>query len=121
MHLSRSAPKQLNIALPKDLLVLLQGILGVLFTGEKHKGITGGSTVRVLDEQQTLGAVCNRALWTEEGQHLLGRGSEGQPSHPNDHLVLFGEELGHLVRRTWRHMTAMIQHMASSDHLMLLK
>lgn len=97
LHLGRSAAEQLDVALPQDLLVLLQRILGIFFTGEEHKGITGGPTVGVLDEEQTLCAICNRALGTKEGQHLLGRGGERQPPHTDDDLVLFGQELGHLV------------------------
>lgn len=101
LHLSCSTTKQLDIALPQDLLVLLQGILGVLFTREEHKGIASGSSIRVLDKEQTLSTICNRALWTKEGHHFLGCGGEWQPPHTDNHLVLFGQELCHLVRCTW--------------------
>lgn len=76
LHLSRCASKQLYVALPQNLLVLFQGVLSVFFTREEHKGVAGGPSVGVLDEEQALGVVCNWALWAEEGQHLLGRGSE---------------------------------------------
>lgn len=102
LHLGGRAAEQLDVPLPQDLFVLLQRILSVFFTGEKHKGITGGPSVGVLDEEETLGAICDGALGTEERQHLLCRGREGQPSHTDDHLVLLGQELGHLVRSTWR-------------------
>lgn len=108
LHLGRSTPKQLNITLPQDLLVLLQGILGVLFTGEEHKGIASGPSVRVLDKEQTLRTICNWALGTKEGQHFLGCGSERQPPHTDNHLVLFGQELGHLIRSAWCKRTGMI-------------
>lgn len=116
MHLRCSTPKQLDIALPQDLLVLLQGILGVLFTREEHKGIAGGSSIGVLDKEQTLRTVCDGALRAEEGQHFLGCGGEGQAPHTDYHLVLFGQELGHLVRRAWSQRTEMFKHLASHDH-----
>lgn len=116
LHLSRSAPEQLDVPLPQDLFVLLQGILGVFFTGEEHKGIAGGPSVRVLDKEQTFATICDRALGTKEGQHLLGCGGERQPPHTDNHLVLFGQELGHLVRRAWCQRTAIIKHLTSHDH-----
>lgn len=67
LHLSRSTPKQLDVALPQDLLVLLQSVLGVLFTREKHKGVASGPSVRVLHKEQTLIAICDWALGAEEG------------------------------------------------------
>lgn len=100
LHLSRSTSKQLDIPLPKDLLVLFQGILGILFTREEHKGVASGPSIRVLDEEQTLSTICNRTLWTKEGQHFLGCGRERQPPHADNHLVLFGQELSHLIRCT---------------------
>ena len=111
LHLSRGAPKQLDVALPQDLLVLLQGVLGVLLAREKHEGVAGGPSVRVLDKEQTLVAVCDRALGAEEGQHFLGCGGERQPPHTDYHLVLFGQELGHLVGRTWSQRTGMVKHL----------
>lgn len=98
LHLCGRAPKQLDVALPQDLFVLLEGVLGVLLAREKHKGVAGGPPVRVLDKEQALGAVCDRALWAQEGQHILGRGREWQAPHADDHLVLLGQELGHLIR-----------------------
>lgn len=114
LHLSCSTPKQLNIPLPQDLLVPLQSVLGILFTREEHKGIASGTAIRVLDKQQTVGTICDWALRTEEGQHFLGCGSEWQPSHTDNHLVLFGQELGHLVGCTWCQRTAMVEHLASA-------
>lgn len=101
LHLSSGAAKQLNVALAQDLLVLFQSILSVFFTGEKHKGVTSGPSIRVFDEEQALGAVCDRALWTDEGQHFLGCGGKRQATHADNHLVLLGQELGHLIRCTW--------------------
>lgn len=97
LHLSCSTPKQLDIPLPQDLLVLLQGVLGVLFTRENYKGIASGPSIRVLDKEQTLSIIRHWALWTEEGKHFLWCGSERQPPHTDYHLVLFGQELGHFV------------------------
>lgn len=76
LHLCCSAPKQLNITLPEDLFVFLQRILGILFTGKEHKSVTSGSPIWVLNKQETLGAICNWALRTKEGQHVLWCGSE---------------------------------------------
>lgn len=99
LHLSCSTSKQLDISFPQDLLVLLQGVLGVFFAGEEHKSVASRPSVRVLDKEQALWAICDWALGTEEGQHFLGCGNKRQPSHTDNHLVLFGQELGHLVRR----------------------
>lgn len=113
LHLSRSTPKQLDIPLPQDLLVLLQGVLGVLFTREKHKGIASGPSIRVLDKEQTLSIIRHWALWTEERKHFLWCRGERQPPHTDYHLVLFGQELGHFVWCTWCQKTAMVEYIAS--------
>lgn len=68
--------KQLDIPLPQDLLVLFEGVLSIFLTREKHKGVAGGPSVRVLDKEQPLGAICDWALWAQEGQHVLGCGRE---------------------------------------------
>lgn len=108
LHLGSSTSEQLDIPLPQDLLVLFEGILGVLFAGEKHKGVARGPSVRVLDKEQTLIAICNWALRTEEGQHFVGRGCEWQAPHADDDLVLFGQKLGHLIGCTWCQRMPMI-------------
>ena len=113
LHLSRSTPKQLDIPLPQDLLVLLQGVLGVLFTREKHKGIASGPSIRVLDKEQTLSIIRHWALWTEERKHFLWCGGKRQPPHTDYHLVLFGQELGHFVWCTWCQKTAKVEYIAS--------
>lgn len=99
LHFGGRTSKQLDVALAQDLFVLLEGVLGVLLTREKHESIAGGPSVGVLDKEQALGVVCDRALRAQEGQHILGRGREWQATHADDHLVLLGQELGHLVRR----------------------
>lgn len=99
LHFGSRTSEQLDVALPQDLFVLLQGVLGVLLTGEQHKSVAGGPPIGVLDKEEALCAVCDRALWAQEGQHILGRGGERQAPHADDHLVLLGQELGHLVRR----------------------
>lgn len=99
LHFGSRTSEQLDVALPQDLLVLFQGVLGVLLTGEQHESVASGPPIGVLDKQQALGAVCDRALGAQEGQHVLGRGCEGQAPHADDHLVLLGQELGHLIRR----------------------
>lgn len=78
--------------------MLLQSVLSVLLAGEQHEGVAGGPSVGVLDEEQALSAVGDRGLRAEEGQHFLGRGGERQATHADDHLVLLGQELGHLIR-----------------------
>lgn len=99
LHFGSCASKQLDVALPQDLLMLLEGVLGVLLAREEHESVAGGPPVGVLDKEQALGAVCDRALRAQEGQHILGRGCEWQAPHADDHLVLLGQELGHLIRR----------------------
>lgn len=98
LHFGSRTSKQLDVALPQDLFVLFEGVLGVLLTREKHKSVAGGPPVGVLDKEQALGAVCDRALWAQEGQHILVSGCERQAPHADDHLVLLGQELGHLIR-----------------------
>lgn len=98
LHFGSRTPKQLDVALPQDLLVLFESVLGVLLAGEKHKSVAGGPSIGVLDKEQALGAICDRTLWAQEGQHILGRGRERQAPHADDHLVLLGQELGHLIR-----------------------
>ena len=77
--------------------MLAQGVLSVLLTGEQHKGVARRPAVGVLDEEQALGAVRHGALGAQEGEHVLGRSREGEPPHADDHLVLLGQKLGHLV------------------------
>lgn len=97
LNFGSGTSKQLDVALPQDLLVLLEGVLGVLLTREKHEGVASGPPIGVLDKEQPLVAVCDRALWAQEGQHILGCSGEWQAPHANDHLVFLGQELGHLI------------------------
>ena len=106
LHLCGRALEQLDVSLPQDLLMLLQGALSVLLAGEQDEGVPGGAAVRVAHKQDAVASPTHVTRLggplplAEEGQHLLVRRGEGEPPHPHDDLVLSGQEHGHLVGST---------------------
>lgn len=79
--------------------MLPQGVLSIFLTRKEHKGISRRPTIRIGDEEDAFLSSGDRAMLSEEGDHLLSGGGEREPPHADDDLIFLGEELGYLIGR----------------------
>lgn len=97
LDLSCSTAKQLDVSLAQDLFVLLQGILGIFFTGKENERIPRGTPIWILYKQKSLHPVRHWAVRPQETQNILRSCSERKPPHSDNHLVLFRKKLSNLI------------------------